>query len=42
MNHCHKIGIQTVIVSSSKSFNDDENSKKPEKLVLYASTIGFY
>lgn len=34
IEHCHSIGVQTVIISSSKPF-DAENTKR---LVLYAST----
>lgn len=36
LKHCHNKGIQTVIVSSSKSFSDSEQSDN--SLVLYASS----
>jgi pyridoxal/pyridoxine/pyridoxamine kinase len=38
LNACHEKGIQTVIVSSSKSFDEAHKNQ----LVLYASSKGIY
>ncbi len=36
MSHCHSKGVEIVIVSSCKSF--DQNELNPKALVLYASS----
>ena len=38
LDECHAKGIQTVIVSSSKSFDSNEESNSKHNLVLFASS----